>query len=75
MSSSPELFDQRVHIMMTRTLIRAIDTWRGAQEGVPVTTFWIPSGTSWLLLLLNAASRQRLAQLGKQPVHAISSHS
>src|SRR5215469_14210592 len=32
-------------------------------------------GTSWLLLLLNAASHQRLAQLGKQPVHPISGHS
>ena len=28
-----------------------------------------------LFLLLNVASRQRLAQLGKQPVHPISSHS
>ena len=28
-----------------------------------------------LLLLFNAASRQRLAQLGKQPVHPISGHS
>ena len=35
MSYSPELFDQRVHIMMTRSLIRAIDRWRGVQEGVP----------------------------------------
>src|SRR6516164_2584085 len=36
---------------------------------------WTPSGASWLLLLLNAASPQRLAQVGKQPVHPISGHS
>ena len=35
MSSSAEPFDHWVHIMMNQTLIRAIDTWRGAQEGVP----------------------------------------
>src|SRR5215472_16632590 len=38
-------------------------------------TSWTRCGASWLLLLLNAASRQRLAQLGKQPVHPISSRS
>jgi hypothetical protein len=37
----------------------------------PLPTCWTPSGASWLLLPLDAASPQRLAQLGKQPVHPI----